>query len=161
MQHHLLHFDERQYVTFSLKGQTTNTSQHVEFFHSLIFTSYFWFFQGSPDEIQDFLPIELNTMKNSAEDCLKYAKETEAAFDQVSTGGSRFSQKIINCSTCLKHLIKNENIWQPPHSNPSVDGLRSHVTSGTTVRLASSITTVGDRASTFSQRLSTRFMTLG
>ena len=51
------------------------------------------FSQGSPDEIQDFLPIELNTMKNSAEDCLKYAKETEAAFDQVISGGSRFSQK--------------------------------------------------------------------
>ena len=37
MQHYLLHLDERQYVTFSLKGQTTNTSQHVEFFDSLIF----------------------------------------------------------------------------------------------------------------------------
>ena len=46
MQHHLLHFDERQYVTFSLKGQTTNTSQHVEFFHSLIFTSYFLVLSG-------------------------------------------------------------------------------------------------------------------
>ena len=63
-------------------------------------------FQGSPDEIQDFLPIELNTMKNSAEDCLKYAKDTEAAFDQVSSGGSRFSQKTINYSTCPKHWIK-------------------------------------------------------
>ena len=37
VQYYLVHLDERQHVTFSLKGQTTNTSQHVEFFHSLIF----------------------------------------------------------------------------------------------------------------------------
>ena len=33
------------------------------------------------------LPIQLNAMKDSAEDCLRYAKETEASFDLVSMLG--------------------------------------------------------------------------
>lgn len=54
----------------------------------ILFIAFSWgninlLVQGSSDEIQDLLPIELATMENSLEDCLKYAKDTETTFEQV------------------------------------------------------------------------------
>ena len=43
--------------------------------------------QGTKPEVRGFLPIEIRAMRDSVEDCLRYARDTEEAFKQVHKEG--------------------------------------------------------------------------
>ena len=66
--------------------------------------------QGTKAEVEGFLPIEIEAMKGSVDNCLTYVRDTEAAFNQVhiwwtlSTLVTELDAKPWQC-TCSMPLV--------------------------------------------------------